>query len=153
MWPNFPRILFSPRGRSTATFLPKRCGPSPAAGSLFNLTNQIAAFGSIEELLSSRSWLVSRHKTCTQGFSRVLSLNLRSICLEIWLVSPKPIVIEFLGKRISLHDWRKDIRNRNSIELDSLLEHPWLYWVTHVTYKSNFGKIGFLGVVWCGNFE
>jgi hypothetical protein len=63
------------------------------------------------------------------------------------LVSPKPIGIEFLGKRISLDDRRKNIRNRKSIELDTLIEHPWLYGVTHVTYKSNFGEIDFLGVV------
>jgi hypothetical protein len=35
--------------------------------------------------------VVSRHKTCTQRFSGVLSLNLRFICLEIWLVGRKPI--------------------------------------------------------------
>ena len=54
---------------------------------------------------------------------------------------------EFLGKQISLDDRRKDIRNQKSIEVDTLLEHPWLYWVIHVTYKSSLGEIGFLGVV------
>ena len=44
MRPNFPRILFSPRGRSTSTFFLKKCGPSPAKGFPTYLTNQIAAF-------------------------------------------------------------------------------------------------------------
>ena len=47
-----------------------------------------------------------------------------SIRLEILLVGPKPIGIELLGKRISLDDRRKDIRNLKSIKLYTLLDHP-----------------------------
>ncbi len=53
-----------------------------------------------------------------------MSANLGSIRIEILLVGGKLIGIEFLGKRISLDDRREDIRNRKSIELDTLLGHP-----------------------------
>jgi hypothetical protein len=97
------------------------------------------------QLLRNQLIKLAFFKKNQTGVFKTLSSSLKSICLKIWLVNPEPIGIEFLGKQISLYGRGKDIRNQKSVELDTLLEHPWLYWVTHVTYKSSFEKNWFPG--------
>lgn len=64
-----------------------------------------------------------------QGISEPMGSNQGCSHLKTLLVSQKPTGIELSGKRTSLDDRRKDIRNGTSIEVDTLLGHPWLYWV------------------------
>ncbi len=53
MQPNFAGYTLSSRGRSTTTFYQRKIDPPPAKGRTMYLTNEIAAFGSIGEVLNS----------------------------------------------------------------------------------------------------
>ena len=50
-----------PGGGQRLLFVEKNIGPPPAKGPPVYLTNEITAFGSIEELLSSTLWADTRH--------------------------------------------------------------------------------------------